>query len=265
MWNEGQGAQAVGEATPMAAANALGMERATGRGGLEVPATKQAIARTLRTPEGKLRPIVSAGSRIVGAGLGAATGLPEGGLIGALTGRSIADALIPKRGFELTPQIYDTARNQMYNEMGSRLMRRPDIATPEPKPPQPFAGTAVSTSPPGIPRGGPTPLREFAARQARQPVSATTLPKSLPGVSVVPEPRAPFEGENPKYMASITRSRLQQLASQGKLGAGTQLQQLGKPLIYVPPEGYPGPRAAQPLSPEEIDEALRRPYRNATD
>lgn len=138
-WNEGNGAQAVGQALPMAITDAVGAEKAAGRGNLEVagkpvvPMVRDTVGKVLRTPEGKLRPVVGAGARVAGAAIGNASGIPEGGLIGALTGRSVADALIPKRPFELTPEVYDQARSQMYGDIGTRLMKRPDIAPPEPE------------------------------------------------------------------------------------------------------------------------------------
>ena len=55
-----------------------------------------------------------------------------------------------------------------------------------------------------------------------------------PEVNVVPEPRGEFAGENPNYMASVPRDELNRLAVAAKPGAGTQLQQLGKPVIYIP-------------------------------
>ncbi len=63
---------------------------------------------------------------------------------------------------------------------------------------------------------------------------------SEPATSLIPEPRAPFPGENPNYAASIPREELEGLAKIGKPGAGTQLQQLGgvhgRPVLYIPRE-----------------------------
>jgi hypothetical protein len=61
-----------------------------------------------------------------------------------------------------------------------------------------------------------------------------TKPSTNTGVAVLPEPRAPFEGETPNYMASVPRPKLERLALSGKPGAGTQLQQLGQRVIYAP-------------------------------
>jgi hypothetical protein len=55
-----------------------------------------------------------------------------------------------------------------------------------------------------------------------------------PDITFVPEPRTPFTGENEGYMASVPRDELNDLASKRKPGAGKQLQQLGKPIIYIP-------------------------------
>lgn len=54
------------------------------------------------------------------------------------------------------------------------------------------------------------------------------------GVAVLPEPRASFEGENEGYMASTPRAQLSKLAVSGKPGAGTQMQQLGHRVLYIP-------------------------------
>jgi hypothetical protein len=52
----------------------------------------------------------------------------------------------------------------------------------------------------------------------------------------IPEPRRSFAGENEGYMASTPREELLGLARMRKPGAGAQLQQLGKPIIYIPKE-----------------------------
>jgi hypothetical protein len=61
-----------------------------------------------------------------------------------------------------------------------------------------------------------------------------TKPSTNTGVAVLPEPRAPFEGETPNYMASVPRPKLERLALSGKPGAGAQLQQLGQHVVYAP-------------------------------
>jgi hypothetical protein len=64
-----------------------------------------------------------------------------------------------------------------------------------------------------------------------------------PEVNVLPEPRAPFKGENPNYMGSVPRNELNKMAVGRKPGAGRQLQQLGQPIVYIPAEAdVPPPR-----------------------
>ncbi len=50
----------------------------------------------------------------------------------------------------------------------------------------------------------------------------------------VPEPRGDFTGENQGYMASVPRNELGRLALARKPGAAAQMQQLGRPIIYIP-------------------------------
>lgn len=80
--------------------------------------------------------------------------------------------------------------------------------------------------------------------------TSTTAPEpavgegpALPKAQVVklPVPHEPLPGENPGFMASIPRGRLLDLGRQGRAGAGQQLQNIGKSVLYVPEE-YPGPR-----------------------
>ena len=100
---------------------------------------------------------------------------------------------------------------------------------------------------------GPTANEHAAARSlARQQARKTliggpeateptarvpNLKIGTPDVNVIPEPRGEFEGEVPNYMASVPRKELNDLALAAKPGAGKQLQQLGKPIIYIP-KGY---------------------------
>lgn len=61
--------------------------------------------------------------------------------------------------------------------------------------------------------------------------------------SLIPEPRPSFSGEDAGYMASVPRKQLSSLAQTGKPGAGMQLQQLGKPVLYIPKEAdFPVPQ-----------------------
>src|SRR5256885_16464131 len=73
----------------------------------------------------------------------------------------------------------------------------------------------------------------------------------------LPVPRGPLPGENPAYMASIPRGRLRELGLQGRPGAGEQLRNVGKTVLYMPPEGYPGPRE---VSPGQIQQGAATPF-----
>jgi len=129
--------------------------------------------------------------------------------------------------------------------------RQAAVPAEVPKATPPGRGAVLSVTPPErqafIPRpGSGTPAQEFAARQA----AAANVDDSTPkigaaqgspligardsGVTVFPEPNPLFPGENPNYAASIPRGELEDLAQRGKPGAGTQLQQLGRPVIYRP-------------------------------
>ncbi len=68
------------------------------------------------------------------------------------------------------------------------------------------------------------------------PAEAEGVAKAPPedGVQVVPEPRKPFPGEQPGIMQSVPREELPEQAATGKPGAGTQLQNIGKKIIYQP-------------------------------
>ena len=63
------------------------------------------------------------------------------------------------------------------------------------------------------------------------------------GVLKVPPERPSFPGEKPGYMASVPREELPAAARAGKPGAATQMQQLGKPVLYTPEGGYAPPRS----------------------
>jgi hypothetical protein len=106
-----------------------------------------------------------------------------------------------------------------------------------------FADVAPGSSMPY--REWPTQPEHAAVRSAqaatlrRTPVVASQMgptPNAIlnKGVAVVPEPRGLFPGEDPNYMASVPRARLNRLALSAKPGAGTQLQQLGQSIIYLP-------------------------------
>lgn len=90
-------------------------------------------------------------------------------------------------------------------------------------------------------------LARDAAREAletkMQTGSAPRISKS--GVLRIPEPREALPTDTPGYLSSIPRERLPGLAMQGYPGAGELLKNLGKQVIYVMPEDYPGPRASR--------------------
>ncbi len=114
--------------------------------------------------------------------------------------------------------------------------------------------------------GTPTNPGWFSEIKERMPSMGTDAAKAEAAsrggetIRVIPEPRAPFEGEKPGYMASVPRKSLRPLASSGKPGAGTQLQQLGERVIYTPPTGYPEPRLIQHIE-EPSEETVRKPFR----
>jgi hypothetical protein len=101
--------------------------------------------------------------------------------------------------------------------------------------------------------GTPTNPGWFSEIPARMPSVGTDAARAEAAtqgggtIRVIPEPREPFEGEKPGYMASVPRKTLRPLASSAKPGAGAQLQQLGEKVIYAPREGtgYAKPRTIQ--------------------
>jgi len=106
--------------------------------------------------------------------------------------------------------------------------------------PEPELGTPEN---PGALSKIPNRLTKAQMEALNEQKNSSPLPKgTVPGVTIAPNPRTPFDEEVPNYMASIPREQLSKLAKTGKPGAGKQLQQLGKTVIYVPPNGYPGPR-----------------------
>jgi hypothetical protein len=83
----------------------------------------------------------------------------------------------------------------------------------------------------------PNPTGYFTRLGSRMPAA----PRGLLGAGtpdesplLIPEPTRMFAGEEPNYMASTPREDLPGLAASGKLGAGTQLQQLGRRILYKP-------------------------------
>jgi len=82
----------------------------------------------------------------------------------------------------------------------------------------------------------PTKIKAVPPQEA--PARMGGFNPGSPDVNVIPEPRGEFEGEVPNYMASVPREELNRLALAAKPGAGKQLQQLGKPVIYTPRGSY---------------------------
>ncbi len=94
--SKGDIAGIAGEAVPSIATTLLGGEReAIGEG---AGAAKDTLGRTLRTPEGKLKPLVRGTARVAGGLAGSSLGT-GGTIIGGLAGPSIADAVIPEHPY----------------------------------------------------------------------------------------------------------------------------------------------------------------------
>lgn len=164
-----------------------------------------AIGTALRTPEGKLIPPVKVGAKVAGAAAGHALGVPGAGELGGyLIGDKLADMLIPDR-----PGAATAAERR---------------AVPLSKSPYPENVAQIEAARKATSQG--VPLSELA--------NSTAPETAANGISVVPEPRRLFLGENPNYAASIPRDQLMQLAQSAKPGAATQLQQLGQPVLYSP-------------------------------
>lgn len=176
----------------------LGVHEAAPHVAAALPVAADAVGTALRTPEGKLIAPVKVGAKLAGMAGGHFTGVPGAGELGGyLMGDKLADMLIPDR-----PDAMTTAQR--------KIVAKAQAA--------PINGPAYPT-----------------ADQLAQGVKLSDLVGEKPsGITVVPEPRAPFAGETPNYMASVPRDQLGNLALAGKPGAGTQLQQLGQPVLYAP-------------------------------
>jgi hypothetical protein len=110
----------------------------------------------------------------------------------------------------------------------------------------------IPVRPGAVPKIGATetiPVRPgfktpFVGQQERIPVRPGMKPIGVggegaptmhsPSPTFIPEPRPEFAGEVPNYMGSVPREELEDLALRRKPGAGKQMQQLGKPIIYIP-------------------------------
>ena len=245
------GAVVAGAAVPAAEAAASYGAKSAG----DALPSRAEIGTALRTPRGTLTPRVRAASAIGGGAVGGTIGalggssvgpygtmggLTSGAMIGSKAGIRLANLLIPDR----PPPELGTPENPGFMSKLPTTMPRPAVTRSG----KSFTLTTERSIPtPASPIATQSPLSEFAERQAAAPIvskSSSASPK-LPAVNFIPEPRPEFRGETPNYMASIPRGRLPGLAAAGKPGAGTQLQRLGKTVLYTPPEGYPGPRVEE--------------------
>jgi hypothetical protein len=225
----GDTAGVVGHTVLPLAGAAVGADEAlTGGKGLRaigdaIP-SRTDIGLAARTEKGTLKPAVRTVARVGGALAGHALGVPGLGEIGGLlAGPSLADAILPKRPFDIPT-------------------KGAEVGAPLPEAGEFYANKAKEMD-------AVRKQTEQAARQSERqaktnsPEPAAAEGPGLPNAKVVklPVPREPVPGENPGYMASIPRGRLLDLGRQGRPGAGTQLQNIGKSVLYVPEE-YPGPR-----------------------
>ncbi len=220
--------------------------------------TSEGIARTMRTEKGTLRPLVRGLSRAGGAIAGSALG-SGGAIVGGLTAPSIADALIPD-----LPKVPEPS--MAAKQAATAMPQNERIASLKPwaaKPPEadPFAGATrtsqVTASGPELPPPAPSNVTSTGGGPATLPGPASAPPnlrvmKPASPVAVVPEPT---HGD-PRWAASVKRSGpLTDMAARGHEGAGQQLQNIGKSVIFTPREGvgYPGPRLSVPLgAPTEL-------------
>lgn len=200
-------------------------------------------------------------------------GIPS--ILPELIGQNVGGAAAIGGAGELYSRIPDMVPEGTKNAIASRL-REPATAR------QSFLGrpgNIKNIMPPSMQRwslppwlipkgemGTPTNPGWFSDLPQRMPAMGTDAAKAEAAsrggqtIRVIPEPREPFEGEKPGYMASVPRKSLRPLASSGKPGAGTQLQQLGERVIYSPATGYPEPRSIQHID-ESSEETVRKPFR----
>lgn len=245
---QGQVARGIGESTGLglgvSAPGAFNLARSgigagAGAVGEMLPeGLRGSVATALTTPEGKLSPFVNMASKVAGTGLGYLGGHLVGEPIaGALIGREMAPEIVQSMIGERPAETELGGQPMSYEEKAAALQARgrqqaaldrqaareaaanapqPELGSPEnpgwqvPLPSRMPKAAPVATGAPGVP-------------------AATT-----PGVNVIPEPRPTFQGEQPNYMASVPRGTLLKAANAAKPGAGTQLQQLGKTVIYAP-------------------------------
>jgi hypothetical protein len=88
------------------------------------------VGLALRTEKGALRPSVTSAARLAGVTAGHVLGIPGGELVGVLGGPKLADALIPKRPFEVPtksgagPGASLPAADEFYSNKADQLVRR---------------------------------------------------------------------------------------------------------------------------------------------
>ena len=236
------GGRLVGQLGQFATGKEAAVGEPTGAGG--------AIGTALRTEGGQLRPIVHAGAKLGGALAGHLTGLPEAGLAGYLTGPQLLESIVPNRPTKLVhvgASLPDAG--EFYEHRGAELNK-------------------IRSMNDVLERR--TARESKSAASAATPEPAATEGPALPKAQVIklPVPREPLPTDNPGYMASIPRSRLLDLGRQGRPGAGQQLQNTGKSVIYVQ-ESYPGPRdperlqrigAGTELNPIQVKPEVRPQY-----
>jgi hypothetical protein len=169
---------------------------------------------------GELKPGVQAVSKV-----GKWVGLPE-----------LSDWMLPERSggppgeFSRIPKRLSAAQQEALRGAPSEI--------PQGKP-DPFGGMTSTSQ-----RIGNAELPKVTATTPQQPLPRLVdkiKPSGAPKgeVTTLPAPRDPLPGEKPGNMASVPRGRLLNLARQGRPGAGEQLQNTGKTVLYTTPE-YPG-------------------------
>lgn len=133
-----------------------------------------------------------------------------------------------------TPELGTPENPGWHSKIPTRMPPSAETLVPEPPLGSPENPGWHSKVPNRMPRTG-------ASAVAPEPAvgEGPALPKAQ--VVKLPVPHEPLPGENPGFMASIPRGRLLDLGRQGRSGAGQQLQNIGKSVLYVPEE-YPGPR-----------------------
>jgi hypothetical protein len=200
----GEGGSIVGEAA-VPTAMAIGGELASQTGAIPrvaraVENAKDVAGTAMRTSEGALRPGIRGTARVVGAGLGHATGIPFMELAGSQAFPSLVDAFTPER-----PSVL-AAREEL---LRTRALKNPAITAKNPLGPElpPAMDTAPTKS-----------IRDVGSG----------------AVAVFPEPKPESTNARPGAMWSIPREELSSAAMRGAPGAGDVLQNTGRTVLYEP-------------------------------